>query len=125
MKTVIHKKKKKRQFINFATVESGLIKGLLTHTNNRQILARREKYIMDVRAQYKVEDQDSSNGQSLFEFNTDVVRVTFIHPIKISIVNKLNKKITIGPGQDGQLRGPQGSCECPISSGGQGISIDF
>lgn len=96
--------------LTYTVVESGLIKGFLTHINDRLILSRRQKYTMDVVARYLIEDQDKP-GQPLFLFTTEPIRVTFTHPIKISAINKLNKKILVGCGQDGKLRGSP-ACEC-------------
>lgn len=108
--------------LSYATVEDGLIKGMLTHTNNRQILSRRKQYIMDVRAQYLVKKSENENT---FEFNTSSVRVTFTHPFRISIVNKLNKKIRIGPAQDGRMRGMDSPCECPTSSSSDSTITEY
>ncbi|KKN47556.1 hypothetical protein LCGC14_0661610, partial [marine sediment metagenome] len=95
--------------LTYSTVESGLIKGMLTHTSNRETLARRAKYTMNVRAQYRVVDPDTK--KSIFEFNTDGVSVTFIHPVKISLINKNHAKINIGCEQEGGLRGLE-PCPC-------------
>ena len=102
--------------INFATIESGLIKGLLTHSTDRNILTRRKAYIMDVRARYKVIDKDSNSGESLFEFNTECVTIEFRHPIKLSAINKFNKKSAIGCEVDGGIRGSP-ACGCPDETG--------
>lgn len=87
----------------FATVESGLIKGLLTHTSDRFILARRNRYDMAVRAQYKVEDTET--GDTLFEFNTSSVAVRFRHPVQISLINKNNKMVGVSCTTDGEIGG--------------------
>ena len=89
--------------LTFATVQSGLIKGLLTHTSDKFILARRERYDMAVRGQYKVEDTEIA--ESLFEFNTEAIQVAFNHPITISLINKLNKRISVPCNVDGGIRG--------------------
>lgn len=101
--------------LSYATVGSGLIKGALGHTLDPLILARRKKYTMDVRAQYKVVDPDdtSENPDSLFEFNTKALRVVFTPPLVISIVNQLNKRICIGQERDGGFRGNLSPCDCP------------
>ncbi len=105
--------------LTFSTVQSGLIKGLLTHIIDRTILSRREKYVMDVRAQYKVEDEDVSPPQDLFKFNTESVRVVFKHPVEISLLNLLDREITVGTEQEGGTRG-EAACECPSDTGGGG-----
>lgn len=96
--------------LNYSTVSSGLIKGLLTHTTDRQIISRRSKYTMDIWAQYAVQDEESQ--EKLFEFNTKPTRVTFKHPVQISLVNKLNKKVTIECDGNQDIRGPK-PCACP------------
>lgn len=98
--------------LTYAAVESGLVKGIITHTNDRQILSRRSRYVMDVRAQYHVNDPDDP-GANLFEFNTDVVRVNFQHPIIMSLINRDNKRISVKNSHDGGYRGDDSPCECP------------
>ena len=96
--------------LTYATVESGLIKGLLSHTSERDTLARRKSYTMSLRAQYKVEDPDT--GGSLFEFTTPASTVEFQHPIKLALINKLGKKANLTPGARGEIRGVA-ACPCP------------
>lgn len=96
--------------LTYATPQSGLVKGIITHTNDRQILARRERYAMDVRAQYNVANESSD---SIFEYNTDAVRVTFKHPIKMTLINRDKKKISIGKVRNGGYRGDDSPCDCP------------
>jgi len=105
-------REERETILSFATVSSGLIKGVLTHTSDKDILSRRLKYTMDIRARYKVTDPDVVDGTSLFEFNTLHSRVIFRHPIEISAINKLKKFATLGGSEDGELRGRQ-VCECP------------
>lgn len=94
--------------LNFAAVQSGLIKGLLTHTANRNILARRERYDMDVRAQYTVVDTETN--ELIFQFNTEAVQVSFHHPLQLSIRNLLNKTVIIQCDSETQIRG---NSACP------------
>ena len=89
--------------LTFSTVSSGLIKGLLNPTTDTTILTRRERYEMDVRAQYRVEDPISK--KLLFEYNSEPVQVSFQHPFDISLVNKLNKQVTPLCSDTGQIRG--------------------
>ena len=96
--------------LTYATVESGLIKGLLSHTAEREKLSRRKSYTMSLRAQYKVEDPETKDR--LFEFNTPATTVEFQHPIKIALINKLNKKASLTPGARGKIRGVE-ACPCP------------
>jgi len=79
--------------LNYATVESGLVKGVLTHTLDRLTLARRLKYMMNVRAQYKVVDAETEDGDTLFEFNSKPIRVVFHHPTSMTMINLLNKYV--------------------------------
>lgn len=95
--------------LTFATIQSGLIKGTLTHISDRQILARRQKYTMDVVARYSVEDEDT--GSIIFQYTTKSARVTFTNPFKISAVNRDNRIINIGCQRDGELRGSK-ACGC-------------
>ncbi len=99
--------------ITYATVESGLIKGLITHTTDRDTLSRREKYTMDLRAQYKVEDPDAEESEEpLFVFNTSPATVTFTHPVKITAINKLRKFLNLGCEFDGGQRSLDDICTC-------------
>ena len=98
--------------LSYATIESGLIKGLIAHTMDRDILARRERYTMNVRAQYVVKDPDSQSDEPLFAYYTPGSSVIFVHPIKIAILNKLNKTCDITCGADGKIRGFM-ACPCP------------
>ncbi len=98
--------------LTYATVESGLVKGIVTHTSDSEILSRRMNYEMTIRSQYKVQDPEVSDV-SLFEFNTQPVSVRFTHPIKIAVLNKLDKYCTVQPGQEGLIRGDEA---CPCSS---------
>lgn len=100
--------------LTYTTVQSGLIKGILTHTGDRDILTRRKEYTMNVRAQYKVEDPDT--GEVLFEFNTNASGVKFVHPITMALINKLNKKAHLTCGGIGKIRNV-GFCACPTNDG--------
>ncbi|MHA2279319.1 MAG: LamG-like jellyroll fold domain-containing protein [Promethearchaeota archaeon] len=99
--------------LNFATVESGLIKGILTHTSDPAILTRRERYEMSVRAQYIVENPETN--QLLFAFNTESVSVSFQHPLDIALVNKDNRTVLPTCGSTGKIRG---QTSCPTDCGG-------
>ncbi len=103
--------------LEFAVVESGLIKGILTHTPDSSILTRRERYEMDIRAQYRV--VNPNNNELLFELNTEPVQVSFQHPLQMSLVNRQNRKIQVPCGQTGEIRGNT-ICEgCSGDIGGQ------
>lgn len=101
--------------LTYATIESGLVKGLLGHTLDRDILARRESYTMNIRAKYVVYDPDSRSEEPLFSYYTPGASVVFIHPIRIAILNKLNKKCQVSCGERGRIRG-SGACQCPDES---------
>lgn len=96
----------------FATVSSGLIKGVLTHTPDASILTRRERYNMSIRARYTVENPNT--GETMFEFNTEGVSVSFQHPLDIAVVNKNNRKITPPCSNIGKIRG---TTICPSNCG--------
>jgi hypothetical protein len=98
--------------LTYATIESGLIKGIVTPTGDRDILARRERYIMNIGAQYKVSNPDNPEGENLFEFNTEIVTVTFQHPIEITAVNKSNRHISVGCGEDDNIDSLDSICYC-------------
>lgn len=96
--------------ILFSVVESGLLKGVITHTNDRAILSRRNGYIINARAQYKI--IDSEKNESIFEFHTEPVTVTFSHPIKITTLNKRNKFFTAACELDNEPRLLNDICSC-------------
>lgn len=102
--------------LSYSNLGGGIVKGLLTHTNDRQILARRERYTMDVRGRYKVKNIEQPSAPNLFEYNTSSTRVVFTHPIRVSIVNKLQKTVTKRISQSGGFRGPLSPCECPVDN---------
>jgi len=102
--------------LTFASVESGLIKGVLTHTSDPSILTRRERYEMSVRAQYIVENPETD--QLLFALNTEAVNVSFQHPLEMALINKDERTITPPCGSTGDIRG---RTICPNNcSGGTG-----
>lgn len=78
-----------------STVSSGLIKGVISHTNDRAILSRREGYIMNLRSQFSIVDPEDEQN-ILFNFYTEPVTVTFTHPIKITALNKRHKYFAAG-----------------------------
>ena len=91
-------------------VRSGLVRGVLGHTTDRAILARRERYLIDMRARYRVLDPNSEDQEGiLFEFHTKPVRVTFTNPIKMSMINLMNKKVRYLQGEIGG----EAACSCP------------
>ena len=95
--------------LKYAILENGLIRGMITHTGNRDILSKRKSYTMTARAKYLVIDENT--GNTVFQYNTKPLSVKFTHPIKMAIVNKLNKTCSVTPGQNGVLRGSP-VCEC-------------
>ena len=103
---------KAETILSYAPVKSGLIKGLLSHTDERDVLARRKSYTMSLRAQYKVEDPETKD--TIFEFNTSATTVEFQHPLKMSLINKLNKRASLTPGARGLIRGYE-ICSCSWS----------
>lgn len=105
-------KEKAETVLNFSTVSSGLIKGLLTHTPDTAILTRRERYEMSIRAQYSVVDPDTK--QLLFTFNSEAVNVSFEHPLDISLINRDKRQVIPQCGNDGQIGG---QTICPSGCG--------
>lgn len=95
----------------YGQIENGLIKGIITHTNDRAILSRRNGYVMTTRAQYKIIDPDDSE-KTLFEFFTQPTTITFTHPIKISAINKRKKFVYLGCEVDGGTRFLNNVCNC-------------
>lgn len=96
----------------YGQVESGLIKGVVTHTNNREILARRNRYIMTVAAQEVITDPLDENNE-LYKFNTESVTVTFTHPVKITALNKSQRFISVSSQELGYTRSLDQICYCP------------
>ena len=94
----------KETVLKFSTVEDGLIKGILTHISDPNILNKRERYKMSVRSQYRVTNP-LNNDEVLFEFNTKPINVSFQHPLDIAVINKNNRQVTPLCSHFGDIRG--------------------
>lgn len=99
--------------LKFSPVRPGLLKGLLKHTPDRGILAKRQKYEIDIRGQYSI--RDLNKQEILFEFNTKSVRVNFHHPLQMSAINLLEKTITL-PKNFGRQDTIRGDPACPAKN---------
>jgi len=103
--------------LSYAAVESGLVKGLLTHTLDRRTLSRRKSYTMSLRASYTVADPDDPT-EELFQYVTPSTTVEFQNPIKMALINKLNKKAAVTPGANGEIAG-EVACACLDNEGSE------
>jgi hypothetical protein len=101
--------------INSGVVSSGLLKGSVGHIANSSVLARRETYTVLVRAKYKIADPETD--EDVFIFNSEPVRIDFVNPIRLAIVNKHNRTV-LPPRSAESMRGDVSVCECPDDSGG-------
>jgi len=98
------------------SINGGLINGLVTNTSNKDILKRRERYVMNVFALYRIQNQEAidpeSDSATLFKFITKPLTVTFTNPIQIRTINKLQKFIVINCNNTGGVRILDNVCSC-------------
>lgn len=88
--------------------EYGLVKSIVTHTNDRQILSKRERYTINIFAQYEVDKNDNP----IFQYSTPKVTVTFSNPIKMTMINKLMKFIPTDCRDNNEPRPIDEVCTC-------------
>ena len=109
----------------YSNVASGLIVGFLTHKFDPSIIARREKYTMNVQAVYNVSRED--NQDPFFTYQSEPVQVVFTNPLRMSLVNQLDKKVPINELSQGRQKGERNECE-QIADDNQGTkppTIEF
>lgn len=78
--------------LQYGIVSSGLIKGSITNTKDKNVLSRREYYTMLVRSKYIVTDPETN--EETFRFFTSSARVKFHNPLRIAMINQNNYQIT-------------------------------
>jgi hypothetical protein len=95
--------------ITYSAVNAGLVQGLLTHINDKNILSRRKRYSMNVFAQYSI---TNNVGNTIFKYSTDSVSVSFSNPLKISAINKNHRYVIVNCTDNLEPRAIDQVCIC-------------
>lgn len=101
-------------------VEGGILQGIVTHIRNPNLLARREKYTIDLAGKYIIRAPDAKpTDEGVFQFYTKPVRITFQNPLQMTMVNLLKKRVCIRKSSDtDQIRGDHPCVNCKKNKGG-------